>query len=1025
MADRKKQDEAQKIPAQEQEDRQPEKADAGDGSNGEVTMKRTSNPQSGSSPRVQSKHMGQASSLLLVGIGASAGGLDPIFQIVEQLDPDAPCAYFIVQHQAMQTGEMLLTSLVEKRTRCEVQLAEEGMLIQPGAIYVAPPNKLLAVEAMHIRLQDRQNRTMAIDHLLRSLAKAADEYSMAVILSGSDTDGTLGARAVMENGGVVIAQKPETAEYTTMPQSVIDSGFADLVLDPSDIPAQLRDYADKLDTRNKSDKDTLSFPDGLREKLIMEVKERVGHDFSAYKENTINRRIQRRMDFHRIERFKDYLALVQSEPGETKELFKDMLISVTNFFRDPACFEALKQALVKDYLPRKNSNEFRAWVPGCATGEEAYTLAIILAEAMAEADVHCEVNIYATDVDAQAIARARKGVFPENIEADVSEQRLRRFFTHQNNQYRIKQKIRDMLIFAEQNVRQDPPFYRVDTIICRNLLMYFKPEAQQKVLSHFCYALKRNGLLMLGTSESVGQYNDCLRSLDSHCRLYAAQRGIEDNEKVLDNSGRSFSMADMLMGREERRRARSFEEESGIRSMEHILLKLATPPSAIVNRQGDIHYLHGRTGKLLEPAQGKPDANILRMAREGLRMDLATLLSECAHSQQEQRRRNVRVRTNGDEEFFDIAIHPVNSDQFEPPMFLIEFRESDEPAEGALELPDMDGVAETVKRRIAILESEVQECRDSMRIMTEEYEAANEELKSSNEELQSTNEELKSTVEELETAKEEVQSINEEQATLNDELQSKNSELQRISSDLDNLLVSTEIATLFLNADLEIRRYTPAMTELMSLRESDVGRPVTDIAMKLDYADLSRDAARVQETLKPIARELESDNNTWLQMRIRPYRTTDNRIDGVVVTFNDITQLKRSERTSRSAQSLAESIIEISSAPILVLDENLVIQSTNRAFLDIFGVTEKRTLGKRISEVAHGRLDVPALTNALGRLVKEKEVLRNHAVEAEVEPSRRVRLFINAKYVPFSTTEGEARRILMSIADIKPLNEEG
>ncbi|TVM18702.1 hypothetical protein DPQ33_04295 [Oceanidesulfovibrio indonesiensis] len=1025
MADRKKQDEAQKKTAQEQEERQPEKADAGGGSSGEVEKERTSKPQSGSSPRVQSKHMGQASSLLLVGIGASAGGLDPIFQVVEQLDPDDPGAYFVVQHQAMQTGEDLLSSLLSKRSECDVKLARQDMTVEPGVIYVAPPDKLLSFHNMRLRLDDKPVRNKPIDHLLRSLADTAGERSMAVILSGSDTDGTLGARAVMESGGVVIAQEPETAEYTTMPQSIIDNNLADLMLPPDNIAEYIQEFAQKLGSRDSAE-NTVDLPQKLREELLEEVKDRAGHDFTDYKENTINRRIRRRMDFNKIERPKDYVAFVKARPDEAQELFKDMLISVTNFFRDPACFEALKQALVKDYLPRKNSNEFRAWVPGCATGEEAYTLAIILAEAMAEADVHCEVSIYATDVDAQAIASARKGVFPENIESDVSEQRLRRFFTHQNNQYKIKQKIRDMLIFAEQNVRQDPPFYRLDAIVCRNLLMYFKPEAQQKVLSHFCYALKRNGLLMLGTSESVGQYNDCLRSLDSHCRLYAAKRGIEDNSRDFGgHSSRIFSMTGIRGGRQERSRPEDIGEDGGIRSMERILLKLATPPSAIVNRQGDIHYLHGRTGKLLEPAQGKPDANILRMAREGLRMDLATLLSECAHSQQVQRRRNVRVRTNGDEEFFDIAIHPVNSDQFETPMFLIEFRESDEPSEGALELPDMDGVAETVKRRIAILESEVQECRDSMRIMTEEYEAANEELKSSNEELQSTNEELKSTVEELETAKEEVQSINEEQATLNDELQSKNSELQRISSDLDNLLVSTEIATLFLNADLEIRRYTPAMTELMSLRESDVGRPVTDIAMKLDYADLSRDAARVQETLKPIARELESDNNTWLQMRIRPYRTTDNRIDGVVVTFNDITQLKRSERTSRSAQSLAESIIEISSAPILVLDENLVIQSTNRAFLDIFGVTEKRTLGKRISEVAHGRLDVPALTNALGRLVKEKEVLRNHAVEAEVEPSRRVRLFINAKYVPFSTMEGEARRILMSIADIKPLNEEG
>lgn len=972
------------------------------------------------------KNSFHAFSMLYVGIGASAGGLDPLFQIVEQLSPDDPCVYFIVQHQSMETGENLLPSLLSKRTECTVELASDMTRVEQGVIYIAPPDKLLSFNGAHISLEQQEARTMPIDHLFRGLADVAHEYSAAVVLSGSNTDGTLGSHAIKEQGGIIIAQAPDTAEHKTMPESVIDSGIADLVIAPGNIPSHIHDYATRISKRDASDTDAIAFPQNLRNKLFALVKDHLGHDFQNYKENTINRRIQRRMDFHKIERLKDYVALVKSHPDETTELFKDMLISVTNFFRDPACFDSLKQALITQYLPKKTSNEFRAWVPGCATGEEAYSLAIILAEAMDEADVHCEVNIYATDVDGDAIAKARKGVFPENIEADVSPKRLRRFFTHQNNQYRIKQKIRDMIIFAEQNVRQDPPFYRLDTIICRNLLMYFKPDAQKKVLYHFCYALKKYGLLMLGTSESIGPFEDRLRPMDARCRLYLARHGIDDCEQSLDgSSARIFSMIDM-----HRSKAggilpqKDSESDTGIRFMERILLNLATPTSVLVNRAGDIHFIHGRTGKLLEPVQGKPEANALRMAREGLRMNLATLLSECAHSAKKVDRRNVRVQTNGDSTLFDITVQPVNSDQFDIPMYLISFDESPSCPDSELKLDVMPDVSEKAKKRILALERELGECRDSMRMITEEYEAANEELKSSNEELQSTNEELKSTVEELETAKEEVQSINEEQATLNEELQSKNEELQRLSNDLDNLLVSTEIGTLFLDNNLTIKRYTPAISNVMSLRESDVDRPVTDIAVKLDYANLAQDAARVQSNLAPLTRELQNDDGAWFQMQIRPYKTSDNRFDGVVITFNDITRLKKSEHNAQSAQYLAESIIEITSEPLLVLDEDLIIMNANRAFLDTFGVTEKKTIGKRIFEVAHGRLDLQKLRDALGILVQEKQTLRDFPMEVEIKPSVKLHLLANVKYIPVTTQEGQDRRILFSISTITPLHSE-
>lgn len=957
---------------------------------------------------------------LFVGVGASAGGLEPLFAFVEQLKPDSLCAYFIIQHQSLETGESLLSSLLSRRTSCETLLAEDGMPVEAGHIYVTPPGKLMSVDSMRIRIESKPPRAMAIDHLLRSLAEEGGDHSAAVILSGSDTDGTLGARAIMEKSGLVITQNPTEAAYETMPRSIVDEGFADLVLKASEAPGELADYAAALTKRNTAEGST-PLPKKPRDKLLDVLKNKVGHDFSIYKENTINRRIQRRMDFHKLERVSDYLQYVRSHEKESFELFKDMLISVTSFFRDPQCFASLKRYLAEEYLPKRKSEEgLRAWVPGCATGEEAYSLGIVLAEAMSEAEVSCPVTIYATDLDTEAIAMARHGTFPQNIEADIEPKRLNRFFTKVEDRYRIKTDIRDMIVFAEQNVLRDPPFSNVDIVLCRNLLMYFKPTAQRHVIYQFAYALNKGGLLMLGPSEGVGENEDFLTSIDTPCRLYVcnvehAKRPLRMGKKPDYDFGSRSAREN-----EPPRRSAQDKKESATRMMERILLNVVTPPSVIVNKHGDILYIHGRTGELLEPMQGMPDANVLRMAREGLRMTLATMLSECAVSREEKSRRSVTVQTNAEKHDFDIMVRPVDSKQFDTPVFTITFQRSTLVAEMTSEVVDGKELSDMARKRIAVLESEINECRESMRSIIEDYEVANEELRSSNEELESTNEELKSTNEELETAKEELQSINEEQTTLNAELQTKNEELQRISNDMDNLLVSTDIATMFLDQDLTIKRFTPSINEIMSLRDADIGRPVSDISMKLDYTSLISDAEKVLDDLTPVSRELKGDDNTWYQMRIRPYKTMDKRIDGVVVTFNDITQIKHSEQTAKSAQLLAESVIETVSEPLLVLEEGLDVTTANHAFLAVFGVSERNTVGENLADIAGGRLDIPKLKEALTSLVKEKKKLRELAVDAEIEPSRPVRLLINARYVPFSTGAGEEEKILMSIVRIDP-----
>ncbi len=965
-------------------------------------------------------HGALAQANLLVGIGASAGGLEALFEFFDHLGSDSGCTFFIAQHQSESTDQELLANLIRKHTSHEVLLGQDGMPISRGVVYVAPPGNGMALYDQRLQIMDSAfEGKMTIDLLLRSLALEAEDLAVAVILSGSNTDGTLGARSIRERNGLIIVQDPKSTEYSIMPQSVINEQLADLVLKPSDMPAHLAGFASKMGAQHAKSKIVEEqIPQSWRDKLLLTLKNHVGHDFALYKDNTINRRIRRRMDFHQLDEIKDYVMFLRNDKDESKALFRDFLIGVTNFFRDPEVFEALGEAL-KGNLRGGKGDSFRCWVPGCATGEEAYSLAILIKELFDQADIPLSVDIYATDINPEAIDSARRGRFHRNIEADISEERLKRFFVDQKDKYQARREIREMLVFAEQNIIQDPPFSNIDLVVCRNLLMYMKPEAQKRILSHFRYALKPKGLLLLGTSESVSALPEPFDEVNKKHRIFRIKKG---NAKVRARGDLDLSLPEASLGRVAELPGTRYVPPGGLNMKEaarQFLLAECVPPSVLVNRKGDILYFHGRTGKYLEPSEGIPSVNVLEMAREGLSFHLSTALTTAAAKNEEQVRRGIVFRTNGQETWVNVRIKPTSLKDANKSCFMITFHEVD-PKMVCLEPRDDKELSAAAVQRIRELEEELRQNREDMQAMIEEYEAANEELKSSNEELQSTNEELKSTNEELETAKEEMQSINEEQVTLNSELQGKNEQLQHVSDDMKNLLASTQVATLFLDDDLLVRRFTPQMSKIMSLRETDVGRPVGEIAMRINFPEFEKDVHRVLEDLNTLTREVRA-NDSWFLLRIMPYRTVDNVIDGAVATFTDITPLKRTEQEYRKARELAESTFNTIMEPLLVLDSGMRVISANRSFCREFKTTERESAGKLLYDLNNGAWNLPSFRELLEEILPEKTTIEGFEMKHDFPGVGKKRMRLNARAL--MGDDAEHGLILLAFDRMEPLDE--
>lgn len=834
----------------------------------------------------------------IVGIGASAGGLEALEGFFSHMPAQNNLAIVIIQHLA-PTYKSIMGNLLKKYTKMKIVDITDGMQVEINCVYLNPPDMDVAIINRTLQLiQPRESHAarLPIDYFFRSLADDLGEKAICIVLSGTGTDGTLGLKAVKGAGGMTMAQDESQAKYDSMPRSAISTGAVDFILPVERMPDELTKYIKHPYIESPGAAITTEQKyQSYMTKVILQIRTHTGHDFSQYKQNTIRRRIERRMAVHQIEKIAQYLEYLHANTSEIEILYKDMLIGVTNFFRDTEAFDLLKKTAISDILKGKQPNSsIRIWVPGCATGEEAYTIAILLVEIMDKQQMHCNVQIFGTDLDEEAIEFARTGAYPESIAADVSKERLKRYFTKEENTYRLKKRIREMLVFAKQNLIKDPPFSRLDLISCRNVLIYMDSSLQKKILPVFYYTLNKSGYLFLGSSETIGEFTDLFSVENPKWKIYK-------RKGVVIEKGAAFpallTKGDFHADR--KKEIKDYREINIIQLAEKEILSKYAPPFVLVNEKHEILYVSGRIHKYLLTPSGVPSFNVLKMAHEDIRYKLSTMLHKISQKRETITETGLKIRGNGHFLTFDLTVKPLKSGAETEGLTMIIFEER-LPAEKANKKGAISGKISKEEPKIKALELELKSAKEYLQATIEELETSNEELKSTNEELQSTNEELQSTNEELETSKEEQQSTNEELETVNSELQNKVIELSRSNNDLNNLLASTEIATVFLDTRLNIVRFTPAITKLFNMLPSDINRPIGDITAKFNVDTLHNDAAEVLRTLNKKVCRIKTKDNAWYNMRILPYRTIDNVIDGIVITFVDITELTVSDEKVKS-----------------------------------------------------------------------------------------------------------------------------
>jgi len=959
------------------------------------------------------------SALPVVGIGASAGGLEALETFFSNLSPHTGFAFIVVTHQ--QPGHIsLLPDLLNNFTDMPVLSAQDGMFLKGNHVFVCPPGKNLALLNHRLHLMECQKHDSAhlpIDYFLRSLAEDIQEMGVGIILSGTGTDGTLGLKAIKGVSGMTMVQEPKTAKFDGMPSSAIAMGDVDFVLPAEKMGQQLIQYSKGpyFKSSHTDQPEELVAPEPIQ-KIFILLRNRTGHDLSAYKPTTIKRRIARRMNIHQIKNPDHYVQFLQENPIELEKLFKELLINVTNFFRDPDAFEALSAlALPKLFEGKPDNHELRVWVTGCSSGEEPYSIAMLLKEYMEKTGKAHRFQIFATDLDQSTINRAREGIYPSGIAADVSPERLERFFKLEDSQYRISKEIRETVIFATQNLIQDPPFTHVDLISCRNLLIYLSAGLQKEIFPQFHYALNSGGILFLGTSESIGSFDDLFLTIDKKWKIY--QRKDTRISLPVSKLNRLPVSAKESPKAIFKALSSEFQEGNIARQIERLLLDRYAPVCVIINEHGKIVYIHGRTGKYLELSTGQPSWNIIEMAREGLRLPLVSSLRLASKkAETEIISSGLRVKTNGDFETIDLKLEKIIEPEALRDLFLVSFHPE-------INARRMQATDDNVKTSVLIdnpgereqLEQELFFTKESLRATIEELETSNEELKSTNEELQSTNEELQSSNEELETAKEEMQSLNEELNTVNSELQNKVESLSETNDDMQNLLNSTDIATIFLDSNLKIKRFTRQAKAIIKLIDSDIGRPLADLVSTLKYEHLLDDAKTVLQTLVFKDTEVQTVNDDWFLLRILPYRTVENMIDGLVISFVDIGRLKKAEQTAQAAH-LTTAIVNTVRQPLLVLDDKLQILTANPAFNQIFNRKKENLTGQSLFAINESAWGCEQLRQHLTGTLTSNIAFDGYYYDAEFPDIGKKRLMINGRILRQSP--GNPTLILLAIEDV-------
>ena len=930
------------------------------------------------------KQMGSSSKktakpFLIVGVGASAGGYEAFSQLLESVSPDTGMAFVLVLHLD-PTHESKLSELLARATNMPVVEIRNETMVEPNHVYIIPPASSLNISQGVLQLTPRRrgNGTyLPVDKFFESLATDQGNRAVGVILSGNGMDGTLGMKQIKAEGGITFVQDEKTAKFYSMPGNALRAGCVDFVLAPAAIARELERISRYSPLRREKLAKTETPLPGTETELVKIfglLRALTGVDFSYYKLTTLKRRITRRMVLKKIQSLRDYLKYLQQNPDEVDLLFNDILINVTGFFRDPQAFAALKKKVFPRIVKKKSAGApIRIWVPGCSTGEEVYSLAICLHEFLGKNVNAKAMQIFGTDISDTMVGRARLGVYPESIASQVSPDRLRRYFTKTDQGYQISKFIRDACIFAKQNVAEDPPFSKLDLISCRNLLIYLGPVLQKKVMPIFHYSLQPGGYLMLGSSETIGSFASLFTLMDKKNKIYGKLEAQSRPEMEF------FPSPSTEVG--EARPARLKEELSQFdlqRSADEILLSQYTPGGAVVNSRLEVLHFRGKTGYYLEPAPGTASLNLLKMVREELIVDLRTAFAQAMKTNLPVRKDPVRIKYNGHYREVTLEVVPFKNTASSERFFLVLFQdflgvmeeEKGHPAKAHT-------VHKHAQREIRRLREEIGQTKESLQTIIEEQEATNEELKSANEEIQSSNEELQSTNEELETAKEELQSTNEELTTLNEELQNRNAELSQANNDLNNLIGSFNMPMLMLGNDLTIRRFTPLAEKLFNLIPSDVGRRISDINPNISLPHLNRIVAEVIDTLNMREIEVQDRENHWYSIRIRPYRTSENKIEGAVIVLVDIGDIRNA----------IDELTEMSLQPMLILNDDFKVTKANRKFYEQFALERESTEGKSIFELGNGRWNVPALKSLLERVLPENKRIEHYRIEHDFTKS--------------------------------------
>jgi two-component system, chemotaxis family, CheB/CheR fusion protein len=980
----------------------------------------------------------------IVGVGASAGGLAAFTQLLTHLPTDTGMAFVLIQHLD-PTHPSSLTELLAKTTAMTVTEVCDRMEVLPDRVYIIPPNREMIVVGNRLQLSDREKvhgRSLPIDHFFHSLAAERQQQAIAVVLSGADGgDGALGLAAVKAAGGITFAQDLASATFAGMPDRAIATGCVDFILPPAAIAAELQRIASQIDDTqygSVSAKSLIlpspptplpSLGEGSQSQrrrrgegnalntIFSLLRTVTGVDFTGYKPATLKRRILRRMALHNLDLWADYVSYLQTTPTEVRELERDLLINVTSFFRDPATFHALTNTVFPTLLAQKSPGVgLRMWVAGCSTGEEAYSLAICLLEYLAEQGIQLPIQIFATDISEAAIDLARTGIYKAAALDGVSADRLRRFFVAVEGGYQIGKPVRELCVFARQNLIADPPFSQLDLISCRNVMIYLGAELQQRLIPIFHYALKSEGFLMLGTSESIGGYADLFAPVDKKSKLYSRKVAPKSPYLRFNSNDRTQGKVKPMLPSEED----SQREQNLLQSVDRIVLDRYAPVGVTIDNDLNIVQFRGQTGDYLTPPTGKPSFKLFEMAKPELSVELRAAVHQARQQQEIVRQEGIQVKTIDGVKAIAIEVIPLKIGTDSKPYLLVLFQASaltvsTEPIEIAPAGKSKQGRQTAIDQENTRLKQELATTREYLESIIEEQESTNQALQVANEEILSSNEELQSTNEELETSQEELQATNEELHTANEELNSRNSELNQINNDLQNLLSSINIPILMLDGELRIRRFTVLAQQMFNLIPTDLGRPFSDIQPNISIPDLATSIQTTIETLTIVEREVQDRLGHWYSLRIRPYRTSDNRIDGVTIGLIDIDTLKQTATIVEAARDYANAIVETVRQPLLVLDPDLRVIRANRSFYESFQLSPAQTEQKSIFELGDREWDLTSLRSLLAKVHdRDTDVQDFELTQTLPSQSQRI-LLLNARQI---RDDRQEQSILLSIEDI-------